>query len=48
MPWIKEVCEDTICATGLGIVQGLFGVSVYTSKEVEEASSRLFKINESI
>jgi hypothetical protein len=39
MPWIKEVCEDAICATGLGIVKGLFGVSVYTSDEVKEAAN---------
>ena len=36
MSWLKEVCEDTICGGGLGIVKGVFGVSLFTSSETEE------------
>ena len=36
MPWIKDVCVDTICGSGLGIVQGLFGISMFTDAETEE------------
>lgn len=36
MVWIKDVCVDTFCGSGLGIVQGLFGISMFTDAEVEE------------
>ena len=39
MAWIKEVCEDVVCGGGLGIVKGLFGISVFTEAEVEEINS---------
>jgi len=36
MPWVKEICEDAICAIFCGGVKGLFGVSMFSSQEVEE------------
>ena len=39
MPWIKEVCEDAVCGTTLGIVKGVFGVSLFTEGETEEINS---------
>jgi hypothetical protein len=36
---MKEVCEDALCGGGLGIVKGVFGISFYTSAEVEEIAS---------
>lgn len=36
MPWIKEVCEDTVCGSALGIVRGVFGISLFTEAETEE------------
>lgn len=38
MPWIKELFVDTVCGTCLGIVNGAFGISVFTTAEVEEIS----------
>ena len=28
MPWLKDVCEDIICGGSLGVVKGVFGVSL--------------------
>ena len=39
MPWIKDVCVDALCGTGLGIAKGILGISFYTSDEVEEINS---------
>jgi hypothetical protein len=36
MPWIKEVCEDIVCGGSLGIVKGVFGISLFTQAETEE------------
>ena len=36
MSWIKEVCEDAICGSTLGIVKGIFGTSMFTEAETEE------------
>ena len=36
MVWIKEVCEDAICGSCLGIVKGIFGISLFTQGETEE------------
>ena len=39
MPWIKELCEDTICGGALGIVKGVCGLSLFTGSETEEIMS---------
>ena len=39
MFWIKEVCEDAICGSALGIVKGVFRISLFTSAETEEVNS---------
>ena len=43
MSWIpqafQEACEDALCGGGLGMVKGILGVSLFTSKEVEEINS---------
>lgn len=39
MAWIKEVCEDVFCGGGLGVIKGVFGVSLFTSAETEEIHS---------
>lgn len=39
MPWIKDVCEDAICGTSLGVVKGVFGISLFTPAETEEINS---------
>jgi hypothetical protein len=39
MPWIKNVCEDVLCGGSLGIVKGVFGVSIFTESETEEINS---------
>ncbi len=39
MPWIKEVCEDVVCGTFLGILKGACGVSLFTAPETEEINS---------
>jgi hypothetical protein len=39
MPWIKEVCEDLVCGTALGMVKGIFGISLFTEAETEEIIS---------
>lgn len=36
MPWIKDVCIDSICGTCLGVAKGAFGISVFTSEEAQE------------
>jgi hypothetical protein len=36
MPWIKEVCEDVVCGGSLGVIKGIFGISVFTEAETEE------------
>ena len=33
MPWIKDVCEDVICGSGLGVVKGVFGISLFTQAD---------------
>jgi hypothetical protein len=39
MPWLKELCEDTICGGALGIVKGVCGLSLFTASETEEVMS---------
>ena len=39
MPWIKDVCEDIICGGSLGVVKGVFGISLFTAAETEEINS---------
>ena len=39
MPWIQEFVEDAICGGALGVVKGLFGVSIFTAAETEEIHS---------
>lgn len=42
MPWIgelKESCVDSVCGGSLGLVKGIFGVSFFSCKEVEEIHS---------
>jgi hypothetical protein len=39
MPWIKDVCVNVICGGTLGIVRGIFGVSLFTADEVQEIDS---------
>ena len=39
MPWIKEVCEDVVCGASLGVVKGIFGISLFTEAETEEINS---------
>jgi len=39
MPWIKDVCEDIICGGSLGIVKGIFGISLFTEAETEEINN---------
>jgi hypothetical protein len=39
MTWITDVCEDVICGGTLGVVKGLFGVSLFTTSETEEIAS---------
>jgi hypothetical protein len=39
MPWIKDVCEDVLCGATLGLVKGIFGVSLFTASETEEIVS---------
>ena len=44
MPWIQNIYIqniyiDAICGSTLGLVKGLFGVSVFTEAEVEEIYS---------
>jgi len=39
MPWIKEFCEDAVCGSCLGLVKGVFGISLFTSSETEEINS---------
>ncbi len=36
MPWIKEVFEDALCGSALGIVKGVCGLSLFTGSETEE------------
>ena len=36
MPWIKDLCEDVFCGGGLGVVKGVFGISLFTEAEAEE------------
>jgi len=39
MPWLKDVCEDAICGSSLGIVKGVFGISLFTQAETEEINN---------
>jgi hypothetical protein len=39
MPWIKEVCVDAVCGASLGIVKGVFGISLFTDTETEEINN---------
>jgi hypothetical protein len=39
MAWMKDVCVDAICGSCLGVIKGVFGISVFTTEEVEEISS---------
>lgn len=42
MPWInnvKDVCGDVVCGSCLGLVKGVFGVSLFTTAETEEINS---------
>jgi len=36
MPWIKDVCEDVLCGGGLGVIKGIFGISLFSQSETEE------------
>ena len=36
MPWFKELCEDVVCGSAVGVVKGIFGVSFFTTSEAEE------------
>ena len=39
MPWIKNVCIDVICGGTLGVVKGVFGISLFTEEETEHINS---------
>jgi hypothetical protein len=39
MGWIKDVCTDILCGGSLGIVKGVFGLSIFTESETEEINS---------
>ena len=39
MVWLKEICEDVVCGGALGIVKGVFGISLFTETETEEINS---------
>jgi hypothetical protein len=39
MAWLENVCTDAICGSALGIINGVFGLSLFTSQEVEEINS---------
>lgn len=39
MSWIRNVCIDAICGSALGLINGIFGLSLVTSQEVEEITS---------
>jgi hypothetical protein len=39
MPWFKDVCTDVICGGSLGVVKGVFGLSLFTESETEEIMS---------
>ena len=39
MPWLKELCMDTICGGTLGLVKGVCGISLFTASETEEILS---------
>lgn len=39
MPWIKDVCIDAVCGICLGVCQGVFGMSLFTSEELEEVNN---------
>ena len=39
MPQIRKVCEDAICGGGLGVLKGVFGISLFTEEELNEITS---------
>ena len=39
MPWIKDICVDALCGASLGVVKGIFGISVFTESEIDEINS---------
>lgn len=42
MAWIKilkEVCIDSVCGLGLGVVKGISGISFFTAEETEEINA---------
>jgi len=39
MSWLKDVCEDAICGSSLGIVKGVFGISLFTEAETVEINN---------
>jgi hypothetical protein len=39
MPWFKYLCTDVLCGGSLGIVKGVFGLSIFTESETEEIVS---------
>lgn len=39
MAWIKEVCEDAVYGSCLGLMKGIFGISLFTSVSAEEIVS---------
>ena len=41
MPEIKDVCIDAVCGTCLGVCQGVFGMSLFTSEELEEVNNHI-------
>jgi hypothetical protein len=39
MARIKELCKEAICEGSLGVVQGVFGISLFTAAEAEEINA---------
>jgi hypothetical protein len=39
MPWFTDVCKDLACGSSLGVVKGIFGISLFTAEETEEINS---------
>lgn len=39
MAWFKEVCSDLVCGCVLGIMDGIFGVPLFTGPEVKEITA---------
>jgi len=39
MPSINKICEDAICAISLSITKGVFEISLYIAKEIQEVAN---------